>query len=704
MPREHLKQLLLNDISQYQKLFESAYDSIFLLHHGFFVDCNEAAVKTFHLNNKDEVYHLHPSQISPQFQPDGQSSEAKANNMIQQCLENGSNRFEWMHSTVDGFPFWAEVTLIKMKLHDQDVVYAVVRNIEAQKETETRLLTSNRELRRKNKAIQDVNNELKQATDTHDQLLESITSLNEYKKALDESSIVSKTDHFGKITYANELFCKVSGYSPEELIGQSHNIIRHPSTPVETFKDLWNTIQDKRVWKGVLKNRAKDGKAYYVSSTIFPIMDSQNNIKEFIAIRQDVTSLYEKDAIIDEQYTDQLTALKNRIKLKADMDKVPLPKLAIMNIDRFKDINDSYGQELGDLLLIKFAQKLQRLSSHNVRVYRYGGDEFAILAFGHYGLPELEMLCRHFIADLTKQNLKVDDNYFNISVSVGMAERKEQLLTSVEMALSHAKHNAIDLVVFNEDLDMRNELRENIEWTKRIKFAIQNQGILLFGQKIISNENQREKFETLMRLEDESGKLISPYFFLEHAKRARLYPSLTRIIVEQACQFFSGKECQFSLNLTIQDILNSETVAFILQRLQETDTCEQVIIELVESEGIENYEAVTAFIKQIKTLGGKVAIDDFGTGYSNFEYLTKIDVDFLKIDGSLIRNIHQDRNMYITVKTIVSFAKELDIKLIAEFVHCKEVQDIISELGIDMSQGYYFHEPELLMEPFAANC
>ncbi len=556
MSREQLKRLLLDDISQYQKLFESAYDPIFLLHHGFFVDCNQAAVDTFRLCGKDEVYHLHPSQISPEFQPDGQSSEIKANQMIQICLEKGSNRFEWMHSTVDGTPFWAEVTLVKMVLHHEPVVYAVVRNIEAQKEIENRLLNINLELRRKNQTIQEVNNELKAATDTHEKLLESITSLNEYRKALDESSIVSKTDLFGRITYANDLFCKVSGYSSAELIGQSHNIIRHPDTPVETFKELWSTIQDKRVWKGILKNRSKSGKTYYVNSVIFPILDSQNQIKEYMAIRQDITSLYEKDAIIDEQYTDQLTSLKNRVKLKADVEKLPLPKLAIMNIDRFKDINDSYGQEVGDLLLIKFAQKLKRLANHNLRVYRYGGDEFAILAFGHYDLSELETVCRHFTTDLAKHNLKVEDNYFTVSVRIGLAERNEQLLTIVEMALSHAKSNAIDLVVYNDDLDMRNEMLENIEWTKRIKFALQNRGILLFGQKIIGNDGQQDKYETLMRLEDENGQLISPYFFLEHAKRARLYPLLTRRIIDQACRFFQDKTCQFSLNLTIQDILN----------------------------------------------------------------------------------------------------------------------------------------------------
>lgn len=119
-------------------------------------------------------------------------------------------------------------------------------------------------------------------------------------------------------------------------------------------------------------------------------------------------------------------------------------------------------------------------------------------------------------------------------------------------------------------------------------------------------------------------------------------------------------------------------------------------LEIVESEGIEKYSEVEAFIAEAKRLGCRIAIDDFGTGYSNFEYIIRLNVDVLKIDGSLIKNIHIDKNTYLTVKTIVSFAKVLDVKVVAEFVHCKEVQEIVESLHIDYSQGYLFHEPQEL--------
>ena len=153
----------------------------------------------------------------------------------------------------------------------------------------------------------------------------------------------------------------------------------------------------------------------------------------------------------------------------------------------------------------------------------------------------------------------------------------------------------------------------------------------------------------------------------------------------------------FSINLMIEDIKNEKTVDFLFRKLIETNLANRVILEIVESEGIEKFEEVGDFIKKAKALGCKVAIDDFGTGYSNFEYIIKLNVDFIKIDGSLIKNIHIDDNVRLTVSTIANFAKVLGIQTVAEYVHCQEVQNVVESLGIDFSQGYLFHEPEHLL-------
>ncbi|MFX4277849.1 EAL domain-containing protein, partial [Aliarcobacter butzleri] len=150
-------------------------------------------------------------------------------------------------------------------------------------------------------------------------------------------------------------------------------------------------------------------------------------------------------------------------------------------------------------------------------------------------------------------------------------------------------------------------------------------------------------------------------------------------------------------NLTLEDLKDNYTMNFIFNTISKTKTAKQITFEIVESEGIEEFQEVNNFIKNAKKLGCKITIDDFGTGYSNFEYTIKLDIDIIKIDGSLIKNIHLDKNLELTVETIVTFAKALNIKTVAEFVHNEEVYECVKNLGIDYSQGYYLHEPEELI-------
>ena len=193
---------------------------------------------------------------------------------------------------------------------------------------------------------------------------------------------------------------------------------------------------------------------------------------------------------------------------------------------------------------------------------------------------------------------------------------------------------------------------------------------------------------------DENGKIISPYFFLDIAKKAGLYKELTITMLKKTFEVLNKTDYEISINLLLQDIVNSEIRALIIEKLEKTKNPKKVVFEIVESEGIENFKEVTDFIKEIKKYGAKIAIDDFGTGYSNFNYLMKLNVDYIKIDGSIIKNIHKDKSAELVTKTIVAFAKELGIETIAEFVAEEEIYNKIKDLNIDYSQGYYFSEPK----------
>ncbi len=535
-------------------------------------------------------------------------------------------------------------------------------------------------------------------------LKHSYNFLLEYKKAIDESSIVSKTDKNGLITFVNKKFCEISGYEEDELIGKSHNIVRHPSMTKEFFNNLWKTIINKEIFKGVIVNKKKNGLVYYVDTTIIPILDENKNIEEFIAIRHDITKVYEQKKLIEEQFIDELTLLPNRQKLLKDLKDSKIQKIAMININSFRDINNFYGFEAGDLVLKKFSQiLLDKISTNiNLDLYRVANDVFAICTKNKDNLKEIRDICTNIIEYFSLHPILINNNSFYLSISIGVARNckdsavQNNLLSKAEYALRIAKKRDISILFLDENIELYNKLKENKKLIEELKNALISNNLLIYGQKLINNISKKEKYEILMRVKLEDGSILTPYSFLKEAKKAKLYLGMTRMLVKKACEYFKGKDIDFNLNLTLEDIKDQYTMDFIVNAMEKTNTAKQITFEIVESEGIESFTEVSNFIKKAKKLGCKIAIDDFGTGYSNFEYIIKLDVDYIKIDGSLIKNINTDNNLYLTVQTIVGFAKALKIKTVAEFVHNEEVLNCVKNLDIDYSQGFFIDEPKEL--------
>ena len=523
-----------------------------------------------------------------------------------------------------------------------------------------------------------------------------------YKKAIDESSIVSKTDKKGFITFVNSKFCETSGYEKDELIGKNHRIIRHPSMNKEFFAQMWETILDKKIFKGVIANKRKDGSIYYVDTTIIPILDENKDIVEFISIRHNITKIYEQKKLIEEQFIDELTLLPNRQKLLRDLKDNKITKIAIININSFRDINNFYGFETGDLVLKKFSQILLDKIYENIELYRVANDIFAICTKNKENLEDIRKICTNIIEHISLNPILINNNSFYLSISIGVARNCEDsslqnnLLSKAEYALRIAKKQNISILFLDENIELYNKLKENKKLIEELKNALISNNLLIYGQKIINNFSKKEKYEILMRIKLEDGSILTPYSFLKEAKKAKLYLGMTRMLVKKACEYFKGKDIEFNLNLTLEDIKDQYTMDFIVHTIEKTNTAKQITFEIVESEGIESFTEVSNFIKKAKKLGCKIAIDDFGTGYSNFEYIIKLDVDYIKIDGSLIKNINSDNNLYLTVQTIVGFAKALKIKTVAEFVHNEDVLNCVQILDIDYSQGFFIDEPKEL--------
>ena len=203
-----------------------------------------------------------------------------------------------------------------------------------------------------------------------------------------------------------------------------------------------------------------------------------------------------------------------------------------------------------------------------------------------------------------------------------------------------------------------------------------------------------EKYESLVRLVGEEREIASPCCFLEIAKHSKQYIALSKKVIENTFDALCDEEAEFSINLTVEDILHPDITELLATKMRDTRFHSRVVYEIVESEGLKETDLVLKFINTIKQFGCKIAIDDFGTGYSNFEYLLKLTPDFIKIDGSMIKEIAFNPDSEEVVKTIIDFAKKRHLKTIAEFVSSREIFEKVLELGIDYSQGYYIGKPQ----------
>jgi PAS domain S-box-containing protein/diguanylate cyclase (GGDEF)-like protein len=529
------------------------------------------------------------------------------------------------------------------------------------------------------------------------ELTKNITALREYQKAVDNSTIVSRSDLSGNITYVNDKLCEIFGYDRKELVGMPHNILRHPSMPKDTFSMMWKTISSGSIWQGIVQSRRRDGSSFYADTTITPILDDAGKIQDYIAIRHDVTEIITQNEKIREIYrTDGLTSLGNRFKLLEDLAGLDEPAVAILDISSFKEINDAHGTAFGDSVLQLVSSILyKKCSSKEYALYRVGGDVFAIVSNAN---ESAKLLFLEFVSavceDMGNNEIAINDNRISIFFSAGVAFG-ENAMINADIAEQCAKSQKKSLVVYSDELKTSDQYKNNLLWTSKLKSAIDGGRIVAYFQPImLSGESVATKYEALVRLIGEDGKVHSPFAFLDIAKKTKLYHHITKAVFTQALDFIQATGHTVSVNLSVDDILNTETISFIRERIYGSAVRAKVVFEIVESEGIESFEPVRQFIAEMKSLGCKIAIDDFGTGYSNFEYLMKLDADYIKIDGSMIKNIHRNENARSVVETIVAFAQKNSMLTIAEFVADEEISCACIALGIDFLQGYYFSEPK----------
>lgn len=527
-----------------------------------------------------------------------------------------------------------------------------------------------------------------------------VKRLNEYKHATEVSNIIYRTDPNGVFTYVNDAFVNTYGYSREELIGKTNEIIRDPDTAPSLHREMWSTILSGAIWRGTYSNISKSGEVVYINNSIVPVLNTDGSIREFISTSVNVTYLIKQEELIREQTTDALTGLPNRVKLMQDLGKAEQSMLGMLNIDQFKAINDFYGLSNGDKVLLEIGERLRNMGGDRAQAYRIGGDLFALFSTSCCDLLNFERLIEHIITQLESEAIDCGEDKINIRVTAGICSGTDNPYTHAALALERARIEHRDYLIYTDQMQIKSHYKDNIRWSQKIRSALADSRIVPYYQPIVDNRSgQIVKYEALMRMIDDDGTVIPPTF-LGVAKRSRQYTSLTRRMVEQVLLALPEHQGEMAINLTVEDILDANTVSFLEEKLSQPGVGSRILLEITETEGIENYEEVREFVDRMKGYGCHFAIDDFGSGYSNFAHLLRLKIDYLKIDGSIIMNIIDNPDSEVIAHVIVDAARRLGMRTVAEFVGSAEIQAKVTELGIDFSQGFYLGKPA--PKPFSA--
>ncbi len=394
---------------------------------------------------------------------------------------------------------------------------------------------------------------------------------------------------------------------------------------------------------------------------------------------------------------DQLTDLNNRRAFEIHLKTIREPHLLIINIDDFKYINDIYGNDVGNLILQELAQILKDefSSRSNTNIYRIGGDEFGVL-FDQISNKNAYRIAKALEKKISNYNFVVYDLTLNLLVSIA-SNSIIPILENTDLALKLLKKDHTQRVLeYSDTLNLKTNVKENMNTIEEIKKAVNDDRIIPFFQPIINLHTSKiEKYEALVRLKLEDGTFLTPYKFLDIAKKSSYYHFITKTMIEKTLKMAQEfPQYRFSVNISMTDILDDKLTKILFETLSAyPNATNRLDIELLESENMQNIEAVQQFITKLHTFGSKILIDDFGSGYSNFSYFSQLDIDLVKIDGSIVSEIETDNRKLHMLTSIHKFSNGMNMKNIAEFVETKEVAKLLKEVGVEYAQGYYFSQP-----------
>ena len=522
-----------------------------------------------------------------------------------------------------------------------------------------------------------------------------------------------------EIIEINPAYSEITGYSREEALGNNPNFCSSGHHNDEFYSDMWVSIEKNGSWSGEIINRRKSGEIFPIWETINAVSAIDGEITNYVGVFRDISDLKEVEKELHNlAYHDHLTKLPNRSLFHEHLEHEIIiakrngNKVAVLfiDLDRFKNVNDTLGHQVGDELLIQVSNRLKETVRESDIVARQGGDEFLILLRGLDVLNKVSAIASN-IVDSLKQPFQLKNTEVFLGCSLGISIYPDdgidvnELIKFSDTAMYHAKEMGKGRYeFFNNGMSQKNH--ERVELERRLNLAIEEKAFELHFQPQVNHDGNITGAEALIRWNDEDLGTVSPAKFIPIAEDNGQIHLIGKQVVEMTCntlkQFNKSGLHDFpiSINLSPMEILNPGFINDLRNTLERNRISpDRIELEVTETALLDNIETAKTTLTQLSNEGFTITLDDFGTGYSSLSYLHQLPFDRLKIDRSFISNIPDDASSIAISKTILSFARSMGMSVVAEGVETQEQQNFLWENKCDFCQGYLISKP-LSVEKF----
>ena len=526
--------------------------------------------------------------------------------------------------------------------------------------------------------------------------------------------IVFITKPNGTIVYVNPKFESMTGYLSEDVIGQPPNILLSSESDSHDIRKMWDTVIRGKTWNGVVQYQKKNGQICWAEGLTSPIQDESNEIISFLSIFEDISEqvIAQEKAQYLESF-DRVSGLMNRSRFtQALSEKIQTHfglSLILINVNDYALVSDTYGINFADEFIRAQASQIKNVFDIHWKITplimgRISEANFSAV----FKFPQKEVSIQQLqkLID-TVSSIGFSKNSVTSTISLGIAHQEQpdqstdDLIAQAFMALKKARKSGRNNWYVFQSADLKSDAVISLFKQKEFIFpAIKENRFEPWFQPILDlHDNEIHHYEALARMYDTDGNIVLPGAFIPAAEELGLIGNIDRIIAQKTIMYQkellqTGHPFSFSMNISGKNLGDSQLLAFLQKTIIDTQADPRCIIfEITETAAINDLKAATHFIQELKKMGCQFSLDDFGVGFTSFIYLRELNVDFIKIDGMFVRNLHQDQEDQSIVKAITMIAKEMKIRTIAEFVENKKTLLMLQQFGIDYAQGYLIGKP-----------